>query len=260
MKTATRILGLVLLLPALARAQPGPAPALAEGATVADAYGAVQKRVTETPENWVPLSVGDLLPAGSAVRTSEHAGLLLLMPGRHALRVGENTRIELKEVGRDRSYFIRLIGGEIWSFVNKAMKPTRYEVETPSTILGVSGTLFSISFIPGTKESDISCDEGVVSLRQGEAVRSVSRGFAVRVHPDRLGQAWVWRQDQAMRRMWTLFRSREKWTRPGAAMKINRALEADVRTLRQEHERQVQRQQESQHPKPKKAPPKKPSK
>ena len=60
------------------------------------------------------------------------------------------------------------IEGEIWSFVNKARKPTKYEVETTSTVLGVSGTLFNISHNRSTPTSlDMSVADGVVSLRQG---------------------------------------------------------------------------------------------
>jgi hypothetical protein len=265
MKDLARLLSILLLLaapapaPAQAPAQ-APAPAEADRVTVADLYGGAEKRVSAAPEQWVALSAGDLLPPDSAVRTGEHAGMLLVLPGKHAIRVGENTKLELKEVGRNNSYYFQLIEGEIWSFVNKARRPAKYEVETASTILGVSGTLFSLSFDRSTSESDMSVEDGVVSLRQGAAAQTVTRGFATRVQLNQLARARVLKQDRAIQQMWRLFHLRETWTRPGAALKISRELEADVRALRREHERQVQRQQERAKAKARKTPPKKPVK
>jgi hypothetical protein len=259
MKSALRLLSLVLLLPAAVRGQGQSEPRI-DHATVADVYGDAQRRVSEAPEGWVGVRVGDLLPPNSAVKTAGHAGLLLTLPDKHAIRVGENTTLELKEVGLNRSYYFQLIEGEIWSFVNKALRPTKYEVETPSTILGVSGTLFGISFNRTAGETDMSVDEGVVSLRQGTVNRTVSRGFALRVRRDQLQQAYPVSQDRSIQQTWRIFHSRETWTRPSGTPKIAKEVEADVRALKREHEKHIQRQQEQANPKAKKTPPKKPVK
>jgi hypothetical protein len=258
MNRALRVLNLVLLLPLPALAQ-APAAPPADRATVADAYGDAQKRVSDAPERWVAVAVGDLLPPNSAVKTAGRAGMLLVLPDKHAIRVGENTRLELKEVGENRSYYFQLIEGEIWSFVNRALRPAKYEVETPSTILGVSGTLFGISFNKGTGESEMSVAAGVVSARQGAVTRAVTRGLALRVRPDQMQHAFAVRQDKSTEQMWKVFVSRETWMRPTAAPKIAKEIEADMRALRREHERAIQRQEQA-NPKTHKTPAKKPAK
>jgi len=212
-------------------------------AKVADSYGKAEKRLTKGPDRWAAIAAGDLLAPDSAVRTTEHAGILLVMPDKHTIRVGENTNLELKEVGANNSYYFQLIGGEIWSFVNKARKPTKYEVETPSTVLGVSGTLFNISHNRNSGVSDMSVDDGVVSLRQGQVTQTVAKGFATRVRRNQLAQAKVVKQDPATKQMWKLLRAKESWTKPAANPKISQDTETEVRSLKQEHEKVVQQQQ-----------------
>jgi hypothetical protein len=93
--------------------------------------------------------------------------VLLVFSDKHAFRIGQRAEVQLKELGQSSSYSFELLGGQIWSFVNKARKPAKYEVETPSTVLGVSGTLFSVDHNSQTNESEISVADGEVSARQG---------------------------------------------------------------------------------------------
>lgn len=108
-------------------------------ARVADAYGSVEKRLSPTDTRWQPVSIGDLLTPSSTVRTGANSAALLILPDKHAFRIGERGEVQLKELGQNRSYSFEVLKGQIWSFVDKARKPAKYGIETPSTVLGVSG-------------------------------------------------------------------------------------------------------------------------
>lgn len=220
-------------------------PAAINRAKVADFYGTAEKRVGKTPERWVSVVMGDLLPPDSAVRTSAHAAILLQMPDKHSIRLGENTFLELKEVGQSRSYSFQLITGEIWSFVNKALKPAKYEVETPSTVLGVTGTVFNIAYDREKNVSRVSVNEGTVSLRQGAVTQSVAKGFETRIRPNQLQRARVLEQGPATQKVWKTLLAHENFTKPDATPKLNKDLEKTLAALKKKQEEAIAKQEEA---------------
>jgi hypothetical protein len=236
------ILVLITAITASAAQQPA-----ADRARVVDAYGQVQKRVSRTPEQWTAVVTGDLLPPDSAVRTGERSAILLQTPDRHSIRIGSATTLELKEVGKGNSYAFQLIAGEIWSFVNKARKPARFEVDTPTAVLGVRGTVFNIAHDVGSNESTVSVDEGIVSLNQGGVTQAVEKGYEMRVRPNQLRQARAAKHSQATKDMWKVV-LRENWAKASSTPKLNRDAEGEVQRFRQrekaENERRNQQEQQ----------------
>jgi hypothetical protein len=219
-----------------------PSPALPQSpaptATAADVIGKAQRRVSKTPEKWAPLNKGDHVAADSAVQTGANAAVLLSLPGQHVIRVGENTTLEIKTAGQNNAFSFSLVRGLIWSYVNKAGKPAKYEVETASVILGVSGTLFTVAHDAETNETDASVADGQVNLRKGQIQKPLDHGFQLRVLNGALARATPQAQTPATRQMWKTVGTAEAWNRPGGALHLNRQVDEGARAVVQERKRE----------------------
>jgi hypothetical protein len=215
------------------------------GAKVVDAHGTVEKRVGSAGSSWQSVNVGDMLSSGSAIRTGEDSAVLIQLPDKHAFRVGEGTTVELREVGANRSFSFQVLKGTIWSFVNKSKKPAKYEVETPSMVLGVSGTLFSVSHDELAGASDISVDDGEVRVRQGGTTHRMERGWQIRLMREQVEAVRPQRHDNQTREMWRNMRDREGWTRPVTIPRLSPQTEQRLRDLNRQR-LELQRQQELQ--------------
>jgi hypothetical protein len=220
-----------------------PAPALSESpapyATAADVIGSAQLRVSTNPDKWTPLHKGDRVPATYAVQTGANAAVLLSLPGQHVIRVGENTTLQIKDAGQNNAYSFSLLKGRIWSYVDKATKPAKYEVETASVILGVSGTLFSVAHDGTTGELDASVEDGEVLLRKGKVQKALDHGFQLRVLNGYLARATPHAHTVATRTMWKTVGTAEAWSKPGGLLRLNRQVDESARAVVQEriHER-----------------------
>jgi hypothetical protein len=207
-------------------------------ATAADVMGKAERRIGKNPDRWAPIKTGDLVAADSAVQTAEDSALLLSLPDGHVVRIGESTTLEIKAIGQNKSFSFGLVKGRIWSFVDKAKKPTKYEIETPSVILGVSGTVFSAARDEVENEMDVSVENGEVRLRRGWIEKVVGPGQQTRVLNGRLGFAFVRKQTKATQEMWKTVGSAESWMRPHGALRLNKQVEAGARALRQERQKE----------------------
>ena len=213
-------------------------PAQQQGATlsgkaeVKDAYGDVQQR-TDGVAAWKPVNVGDLLSPATSVRTGKDAAVLLLLADRHVVRVGAETTLRLSELGRNRSFSFELVQGRFWSFVNNALKPTKYEVETPSAVVGVSGTVFSVFYQPRSQVTLVSTAKGIVTVRQGQRAVKVMPGFGTRVPRNLRGPLRATPQDQPTQRMWHLLRSQELWLQGARSQKLEASPDGRLRLNRQ---------------------------
>jgi len=207
-------------------------------ATAADVTGKVQRRVSTNPDKWTPLNKGDHIAQDSAVQTAENGAALLSLPGGHVIRVGEKTTLEIKLAGQNNSYSFSLLAGRIWSYVNKSSKPAKYEVETASVILGVSGTLFSVAHDAEIDELDASVENGQVRLHRGQVVKTLDHGFQLRVLNQRLGPAVVHPHTVATREMWKSIGSAESWQKPGGALRLNRQVDEHARAVAQERRKE----------------------
>ena len=188
-------------------------------AKVEDAFGDAQ----ETPDgsSWRNINVGDTLAAQTKIRTGDSAAVLLRMAGNHVLRVGADTTIGLQELGKDKSFSFTLLAGQIWSLVEHSAQPAKYEIETPSAVVGVTGTLFSVLATPD-KQTMVSTDEGVVTVKQDNRIVRVTKGYFVRLQPHQKEEIAVVVQPQAARDAWQQRRATEGWMQHSGVMRLNR--------------------------------------
>ena len=202
----------------------------------ADVRGSAERRTSTHPDQWAPLRAGDFVPATSAVRTGADAAVLLSLPDGHVVRMSENTTLEIARAGQDHAFSFSLIAGRIWSFVDKAMKPAKYEVETGSVILGVTGTLFSVARDQASDEVDASVQDGEVLARKMRIQKAIGKGLQLRVTGGRLAFAAPRAQTKATLAMWKAVGSSEKWAKPHGELRLNRELDERAREVRKERE------------------------
>ena len=108
--------------------------------------------------------MGDVVPEATTVRTGDSAAALLLLPDGHRVRLGEKTTVALDKLGQDRNFSLKVISGQLWSLVRKASQPRSFQVETPSAVAGVTGTLFCVALDDESGETVIDTDEGSVEV------------------------------------------------------------------------------------------------
>lgn len=226
MKLSFRIYASILIAVAAIFLVSSPAPALRQEilkATVVDTVGNVRQMPTPG-SRWLSVNIGDALSPQTTLQTGENAAALLQLNGDHMMRIGAGTRIVLKQLGDQKVFTFSLISGRIWSFVKRASSPAKYEIETPSAVVGVSGTVFSVFHDPGPNQTDVSTSHGSVGVRQGDgAPVAVTDGNALVATAAGLGP--VIRQSPQVRKMWNVLTRSEGWVHGAAASKINRAVE-----------------------------------
>jgi hypothetical protein len=206
-----------------------------ETAKVLDAYGSVQR---STGGRWTSVSIGDILKPMTQLKTGSTGAALLQLSGGHVVRIGSSTQLELKQVGTGGRFSLNVTAGQIWSHVLKSAKPVKFEVETPSAVVGVTGTIFHVEYDPSLQETTVSTEEGSVLVHDMGPARhrtSVSMGYMCRMRLPDAARAAVdpagidpemqaVRQPEAMREMWRQLRRREVWIETRRRMQLDHKL------------------------------------
>ena len=132
-----------------------------------------------------PLEAGAELFEGDRL-VSGHGSSALLQIGQHRLRLGPDALLLIMRANEDANIFrLSLWLGRIWVYVQKGVALLAdFQVETPSAIAGVRGTLFSLS-VAADGTTWVGVSEGIVGVSSpegGEVVRLLP-GFETTVHP-----------------------------------------------------------------------------
>jgi hypothetical protein len=200
-------------------------------AKVTDAFGSAQKQPDNANAAWQEISVGDLLLPQTSVKTGDNSAVLLLLPGGHLLRVGSNTTVQLRELGQNKSFSFSVLSGRVWSVVRAANKPTKYEVETPSAVAGVEGTLFSVFYEQDIEQTAVSTSQGTVNLRQGKQEVKVTEGTTAEIQRNQKTPLAAVPSPAKYRQMWQTMR-KETWIHPASAgnksPRLDRGVEEQV--------------------------------
>jgi hypothetical protein len=194
-----------------------------EKAKVVDAFGTAKRRNSDSAP-WQNINVGDLLPTQTTVQTGDNSAVLLQLPDRHIFRIGAASTVQLKQLGKDKEFSFSVLSGHVWSFVRRAEKPAKYEIETPSAVIGVSGTVFSVSHDPNSADTEVSTDKGEVNVSAGGATQIVATGYTLRARRGlALARAVV--QTQAQRHVWQALHAHEKWLGGASSGRLDRRIE-----------------------------------
>lgn len=179
-------------------------------AKVKDAFGQAYVR-TPGATKWKNINVGDVLPAASRIKTGGNSAVLLSLINGHIFRVGATTEVLLAELGRNKAFSFNVVTGQVWSLVQKAVRPTRYEVQTPSAVVGVSGTVFSVAYNKRTTATLVSTRQGEVTVRQGRKGTRVKRGQQTKIFRNQRTNPRAVPQARADRQKWESLQKQEDW-------------------------------------------------
>jgi hypothetical protein len=147
-------------------------PTASQGAAIKEFQNNVTVR-TSAGGNYAPAVAGMAVPVGGSVQTGDNSRARVdLLPDGTIIRVGPNslytvTDISINQNGKS-STRIKLDFGQIWIL----LKGGQLQVETPSGVASVRGSLLSAKYDPTLKKLQASCLEGHCGL-QGDQGKEV---------------------------------------------------------------------------------------
>jgi ferric-dicitrate binding protein FerR (iron transport regulator) len=113
-----------------------------------------------------PLAVGAVLHEGDVIETAPGGRLEISFANGTLLRVGESSRIHLREAPVSGGAFrARLLLGNLWAKVHKLIAGEHFEVETENAVAGVRGTEFRVEAAGGKGEDLVRVYEGAVEVK-----------------------------------------------------------------------------------------------
>ncbi len=124
----------------------------ARQATLQEAKGIVELK--RGPAVWMPMKVGDILKQGDIVRTKAQSTAVIKLEGTaegSTVEMKENTQMKFAELFEDKALKTQstLLDVALGSILVKAEKlraaGSKFEVKTPTSIVGVRGTTFSVT-------------------------------------------------------------------------------------------------------------------
>ena len=151
-----------------------PSTALASQCTLSILSGKTEVQKAGT-DSWYEGNDGMTLAAGARIRTLPDSHALLTFFEGSTIKLEANTDIEIRQLETNEQQAVNIVVkqwvGKTWSRVVKMVDPgSHYEIETPSAIAVVRGTLFTTD-VNETGATKVATTEGLVSvIAQGEEV------------------------------------------------------------------------------------------
>lgn len=96
---------------------------------------------------------GMSLSEGDRIETGKKSWVLLGIDKDKGVKIGDNTTInisELKDLGEGNSTQFQVLKGKVWNEVKEKLNSnSKYEIKTPTAVMGVRGTEFFVSYENG---------------------------------------------------------------------------------------------------------------
>lgn len=105
--------------------------------------------------------IDQALYAGDSVRTGKDSRAELSFSDGSTIRLGENSKFLIRQNGTTRSF--TLLSGKFWAKVAKLSERARFEVESPTAVAGVRGTVFKVE-VDQDSTSRVAVEEGEVEV------------------------------------------------------------------------------------------------
>ncbi|MBU2638982.1 MAG: FecR family protein [Nanoarchaeota archaeon] len=118
---------------------------------------------------WIPAKKGMELKVDDLIATSVSSDVILKYSDGSTIRIKEVTQLEISRLTKDKQKAIRTLlrmrSGKIEAKVHReAGIDSNFEVSTPTSLLSVRGTIFSVEYDEETKETIVSVEDGKVSV------------------------------------------------------------------------------------------------
>lgn len=147
-------------------------------AQISEIKSDVTKRETETVD-WQSAAEGDVVSAGGGVRTGEESRVRIDITDGTIIRIAPNTEftlLELSPAEADPITRLQMETGKAFVWVTKALGLGTFEIETPSGVATVRGSLMSAQYERDTGRFVITCLEGECRLAVGEIFTDLTEG------------------------------------------------------------------------------------
>jgi len=147
-------------------------------AQISEIKSDVTKRETETVD-WQSAADGDAVNAGGGVRTGEESRVRIDISDGTIVRIAPNTEftlLELSPAETDPITRLQMETGKVFVWVTKALGLGTFEIETPSGVATVRGSLMSAEYDDATGRFLITCLEGECRLAVGEVFTDLTEG------------------------------------------------------------------------------------
>lgn len=124
----------------------------ARQAVLQSAKGVIE--VKRGQQAWMPIKDGDVLKQGDIIRTKARSSAVIKLEGTaegSTVEMKENTQMKISELFEDKALKTQttLLDVALGSILVKAEKlrapSSKFEVKTPTSIVGVRGTTFSVT-------------------------------------------------------------------------------------------------------------------
>jgi len=119
-------------------------------ATIYELNGKVEVKTNQG--KWIPAEVGMILNQGDSIRTQKNSSAILNLDGdaqTAQVEIRENTNLSLAELKEEKDKQTTLLDLSLGQILIKAKKlqseESKFEVKTPTSIVGVRGTTFSVT-------------------------------------------------------------------------------------------------------------------
>src|SRR3989304_5159180 len=174
-------------------------PSLAQSQTAVGKFTFVQGRVDilrQPAPRAMPVKMGDAVFVGDIIRAKSGSKAEITFKDGNIVRVAPNTRVEISEYMFDEAKgkgILKLSRGKVQAIIQEKIakriatfgEANRFEIHTPTAILGVRGT----NFIPSyhRNSSNVLVLEGAVfaySLKYPDLVVTVNAGYITTIPPD----------------------------------------------------------------------------
>jgi hypothetical protein len=147
-------------------------------AQISEVKSDVTKRETETVD-WQSAAEGDEVNAGGGVRTGDESRVRIDISDGTIVRIAPNTEftlLELSPTETDPITRLQMEAGKVFVWVTKALGLGTFEIETPSGVATVRGSLMSAEYDDVTGRFLITCLEGECRLAVGEVFTDLVEG------------------------------------------------------------------------------------
>jgi hypothetical protein len=141
-------------------------------------------------DTWRPASAGERVQAGSRIRTGPGSAAVLVFFDGSTTNLEAETEIAVIEMssprGNDRVILLEQALGQTYSRVQQSPeRESRFEIETPTTLVAVRGTEFSTA-VETDGTTHVAVTEGTVEVTAQETTVVVLVGQKTAVHPGQI--------------------------------------------------------------------------
>jgi hypothetical protein len=140
--------------------------AAARTAEISDVSNDVKSRI-KTEAGYEAARDGDQIQVGGGVRTGNDSRVRLDTSEGSIIRIASDTEFQLLDFSpqvADPVTKLSLSAGTLWIWVTKALGNGSLEIDTPSGVATVRGSLMSVEYQPATRRMIVTCLEGQCRL------------------------------------------------------------------------------------------------